>query len=103
VIRARVKPGKDDVTIPQLWERIDAQATRIDTLEEKLDGVLGSNNTLRDAARTMGEGFDALLSYVERTNHEPAFNPQEQKAIHLAKEVRADDSIWNTRQHPLRS
>jgi hypothetical protein len=102
LIARRLKPP---VTIQDVWKenralRTDLMRaeTRLDELAHKVERLLRASETQLTVNRIMGEGFDALSGYVERTSGgiKPAYTAEEHDAIERAKALRNDDAIWNT-------
>lgn len=107
LIARRLKPP---VTIQDVWKENRALRSdlalsdkRIDELAHKVDQLVKASETQLTVNRIMGEGFDALSGYVERTSGgiKPAYTVEEHDAIERAKALRNDDAIWNTAsRHP---
>lgn len=100
IVRSRQRPGKNDVTIPQLWERIEALEGRGAALERRVDDMTKDRDEQRNAVRVLGDGFDALSAVVERTSPSPVVTPSEHAAIARAKQLLGDDAIWATGGRP---
>lgn len=94
-----VRIVRGPVTIQDLWKenrqlRIDLAKT-----DAKVDRLMQSYQHQMTVNRVMGEGFDALSNYVERTSGAvPSFTWQEREAVERARALRSDDLKWATLQ-----
>jgi hypothetical protein len=100
-----VRKVRGPVVIQDLWAENRLLRKDIGELELRLGLKIDALSMAHDAQltvnRIMGDGFDALSSYVERTSvvtkAKPVFTEEEHRAIERARALRADDSAWPTR------
>lgn len=84
----------------QIDERVSAQLTeawaRISQLELQVGTLTDDRDFQKSAVRTLGDGLEAVLDYVERTTPTPQYTRREKQYIDDAKALLADDLLWNT-------
>lgn len=96
-----VRKTRGPVTIQDLWKENRDLRTDLTAMEKKVDRLFQTQRTQFTINRIMGEGFDALSSYVERTTAagtKPKFTSLEHEAIVRARALRSEDTSWDTLQ-----
>jgi hypothetical protein len=97
-----VRKLRGPVTVQDLWAENRQLRTDLDAVSQKVDGLVRYRETQLTVNRIMGEGFDALSGYVERTSAEagvkPEFTSAEHDAVERARALRSNDELWNTLQ-----
>lgn len=101
-----VRRMRGPVAIQDLWAenrslRADLKGMndRLQTTDAKVERLMRSYQHQITVNQAMGEGFDALSNYVERTSgSSPAFTQWEHDAVQRARALRSDDLIWATQQ-----
>lgn len=94
--RSRKRPGRDDVTVTQLWDENRKLRDDLNAVSDKVDGLIRDRDAQHNAVRILGDGFDALSAVVERTSPPPTITSGEHAAIERAKQLLGDDAIWAT-------
>jgi hypothetical protein len=87
------------VAIQDLWTENRELRKDLKSLETKVDGLIADRESQLTVNRIMGEGFDALSGYVERTTEhgmKPTYTLSEHMAIERARALRSDETAWTT-------
>lgn len=87
------------VAIQDLWTENRELRKDLKSLETKVDGLIADRESQLTVNRIMGEGFDALSGYVERTTEhgmKPTYTHAEHTAIERARALRSDETAWTT-------
>jgi hypothetical protein len=87
------------VAIQDLWTENRELRKDLKSLETKVDGLIADRESQLTVNRIMGEGFDALSGYVERTTEhgmKPTYTHVEHMAIERARALRSDETAWTT-------
>lgn len=95
-----VRRLRGPVTVQDLWAENRSLRDDLTEVSRKVDQLVRNEQVQLGVNRIMGEGFDALSGYVERTSDEagikPAYTRAEHESIERARALRGDDAIWPT-------
>lgn len=90
-----VRRTRGPVAIQDLWAENRLLRSDMTTLSTKVDGLIADRTSQLKVNRIMGEGFDALSGYVERTTErgkKPSYTSEEHAAIEQARALRSGSS-----------
>lgn len=94
-----VRLTRQPVEVRDLWAENRALRADLNDVEAKVGILMQERGRQADVNRTVGEGFDATLSYIdresEREGHPPRFTRSEREAIDRARALRNEVSDWD--------
>jgi hypothetical protein len=103
VVLIIVRRSRGPVAIQDLWTENRLMRNEMTALAAKVDGLIADRASQLTVNRIMGEGFDALSGYVERTTEQgmkPSYTPAEHTAIERARALRSDGAAWPSSARP---